>query len=105
MMLTDYDLSKISQEVNELHSVLVALNSVMPKITPFFLRRRDSLITQLVDRNDEVIRGRIQEIQSLLDMPAILERQIAFRNAELQRAEGGTTQLTGLDAIKGDFLQ
>lgn len=104
-MLNDFDLSKLQQEVNDLHSVLVALSSVMPKITPFLLRRRDGLITQLVDRNDDVLRGRIQEIQSFLDMPDILEKQISYRNAEIQRAEDGTTQLTGLDAIKGDFLQ
>jgi hypothetical protein len=103
--MNDADISRLHHEINELQSLLTILYPAMPRLRFYLLSRRDSFVTQLVDHNDEVTRGRIQELQSLIDIQETLERQIAYRTAEINRADEGTTGLTGLDAISGDFLQ
>jgi hypothetical protein len=103
--LNDADVSRLQHEINEIQSLLATIHPVMPRLKVYLLSRRDNFITQLVDHNDEVTRGRIQELQALIGLQEILERQITYRTAEINRADDSTTGLTGLDAISGDFLQ
>lgn len=103
--MNDAEIARLHHEIKELQSLLAIIHPVMPRLKGYLLNRRDNFVTQLVDHNDEVTRGRIQELQSLIDLQETLERQISYRTAELNRVDDGTTGLTGLDAISGDFLQ
>lgn len=103
--MDDATASNLHEQLNELQNLLTQLHIVMPYLEPYLHVRRDSFITLLIDKNDDVIRGRIQELQDLLDLPQVLASQIAYKTQEINRSDDDTTQPTGLDAINGSFLQ
>lgn len=103
--MDDATASNLHEQLNELQKLLTQLHIVMPYLIPYLLSRRDNFVTRLVEKNDDVIRGRIQELQNFLDLPRVLASQIEYRTQEINRSEYDTTQPTGLDAINGSFLQ
>lgn len=103
--MDDATASNLHEQLNELQNLLTKLHIVMPYLEPYLHVRLDNFITLLVNKNDDVIRGRIQEVQDLLDLPQVLASKIAYKTQEINRSEDDTTQPYGLDAINGSLLQ
>ena len=104
-MINDSQLSNIHQEINDIRSLQTTLQPVMSRLIRYLLERRDHFLSQLVDHNDEILRGRLQEIQSMMDIQKTLEAQIQYRIQLIDSTDESTIHPTGLDAINGDFLQ
>ena len=103
--MDDSQLSNLNREVNDIKSLQTTIYPVMPRLVKYLIERRDHFLSQLVDKNDEVLRGRIQEIQSMIDIQKTLEAPIQYRIRLIESAGERTTSHFGLDSLTGDFMQ
>lgn len=75
------------ERLAELMLLQGALSSVWPTLEKEFLKRKDLYLSRLVSFNDEGTRGRIKELNELLELPERLQREAQALVAPQQEGE------------------
>lgn len=63
------------ERLAELASLSQGLGAAWPTLKPWLDERKDLLMRELVNSNDEQTRGRIKELAELLDLPERLRHE------------------------------
>lgn len=101
--MNDTESAEIAKRLDRAQKLHRAIAPVFPVLRDFLADLAAQKTKILVLRNDENVRGRIQQIHELMDLPNALLRE----EQELQRILAGpdetTTRPTGLDSLTGDW--
>lgn len=98
--MNDSDIALLSEKLANAQRLRDAILPVFPLLKPHYEALISKMTASLIIMNDEVTRGRIQQLLENLRLPQMLDEEIQSINRILTQPDEAITQ-HGLDGLSG----
>lgn len=98
--MNDHDISMLSAKLVQIQRLRDSILPAFPLLKDYYELEVSRLTASLILENDDVTRGRIQQLLEVLRLPHKLDDEIANLSRILTQPDEDTTQ-QGLDGLNG----
>jgi hypothetical protein len=100
-VLNDSDIAMLSEKLSTLQRLKDGILPVFPLLKSHYETEMSRLTASLINFNDEVTRGRIQQLLDILRLPHKLDDEIQNIHRILSQSDDESTTQQGLDGLTG----